>query len=70
MKRKNHNVPCCVICKTRNHRAGFGISFGSGAHICMECAESIHDLMEDLYEEHKVPFTCREQYYHHAGVSD
>ena len=51
MKRKNINIPCCVICRTRNHRAGFGITFGSGAHICMECADSIHDLMEQLYDK-------------------
>lgn len=43
------NTPFCVICRTHNHRAGYGINIGNGPHICMECAEYIHDFLEQIY---------------------
>ncbi len=51
MKRNNNYIPCCVVCHTRNYNAGFGISFEGGAHICMECAEGIHSIIEQWHEE-------------------
>lgn len=43
------NAPFCVICRTHNHRAGYGLNIGNGPHICMECAEGIHDFLEQIY---------------------
>ena len=47
--KETSNAPFCVICRTHNHRAGRGINIGNGPHICMECAESIHDFLEQIY---------------------
>lgn len=58
MKRKNTNIPYCVICHTRNYNAGFGISFEGGSHICMECAEGIHGIIEQWHEEHLEHRAC------------
>lgn len=44
-------APYCDICKTHNHKAGYGIAFENGAHICMECALDIYDMLDDWFRE-------------------
>jgi len=44
-------APYCDICKTHNHNAGYGIAFDNGAHICMECALNICDMLRNCFGE-------------------
>ena len=42
-------VPYCDICKTHNHKSGYGIAFDNGAHVCMECALNICDMLRNCF---------------------
>ena len=44
-------APYCVICRTHNHKAGYGIEFKNGTHICMECALDVYDILDDFFRE-------------------
>jgi hypothetical protein len=44
-------APYCVICRTHNHKAGYGIAFENGTHICMECALDVYDILDDCFKE-------------------
>lgn len=50
MKRKNPNTRYCVVCRT--HSNGVGITSDDGVHICLNCAEMIHDVMTQWHEVH------------------
>ena len=50
MKRKNTNNHYCVVCRT--HTSGAGLTSKDGVHICLECAEMIHNIMTQWYEAH------------------
>ena len=45
------NTPYCVICEAHNHKAGCGIVFDNGIHICMDCAKGIYDLLDQFFAE-------------------
>lgn len=50
MKRKNIRTRYCVVCRT--HSNGVGITSEDGIHICLNCAETIHNIMIQWHEEH------------------
>lgn len=52
------NRPICAICKTRNQNCDYGIQISNGVYICMDCAESIHDLVEDFYDDQPQHCNC------------
>lgn len=50
MKRKNTKRPYCVVCRT--HSDGAGLTLDTGVHICFDCAEMLHDVMEHWHNDH------------------
>ena len=50
MKRKNVNRYYCVVCRT--HTNGAGITSEDGVHVCIDCAETIYNIMGQWHEEH------------------
>ena len=56
MKRKNTNTRYCVVC--RNRSDGIGITSEDGVHICLDCAEMIHDVMTQWHEVHLDHCAC------------
>lgn len=49
MKRKNTSSKYCVFCRTRSNNGG--ITAENGAHICLACAELIHNIVDPWYQE-------------------
>ena len=58
MKRKNINTRYCVVCRT--HTNGAGLTFEDGTHICLDCAESIYNIMGQWHEDHLDHCDCYE----------
>ena len=56
MKRKNTNNRYCVVCRT--HSDGAGLTFEDGVHICLDCAETIYNIMGQWHEDHLDHCNC------------
>ena len=51
MRNKKY-APYCVICRSRNYQAGFGIDIENHAHVCMDCAINISSIAMNFIAEH------------------
>lgn len=52
--RTNNSTPICIICRTHNRNAGFGIQYEHGVHICMECALDLAEFITVFSEEYEI----------------
>ena len=63
MKRKNTTTRYCVVCRTRSN--GAGITSEDGVHICIDCAETVYNIMSQWRMAHLCQCECGRC---HAGI--